>query len=128
MSHGVRICAEAKFDALAAMLREHIAHWKVDASHLEGISQKCVLDCISDLESITAWATGPEALASCNRVSLTLCEVCCPEGWPAEVARAFADDHEPTGSGTPWNLRGGAYGRARCHDKPGFVHVTLDAQ
>lgn len=77
MSHGIRICAEAKYETLVRLL--------------------------------------------------TLCEVCAPEYWTAEVARAFADANEPTGSGTPWKLRAGAFGRAKCLDKPGFVHTTLDA-
>lgn len=127
MSHGVRICAEAKYETLVRLLREHIAHWKVDASHLDGFAQRCVEDCIADLESITAWATDPTALAHANRITLTLCEVCAPENWPAEVVRAFADANEPTGSGTPWKLRAGAFGRAKCLDRPGFVHTTLDA-
>lgn len=61
-------------------------------------------------------------------------QVCVPEDWTDDQAKAFADRENPSGLDAGWHIRkqghrllAGAPERARCKGRRGFVHIMLDA-
>lgn len=61
-------------------------------------------------------------------------QVCIPADWSDEKATEFAEQSNPCGTSGGWAVRkqgspylAGCDERVACRDKPGFVHLTLDA-
>jgi hypothetical protein len=61
-------------------------------------------------------------------------QVCVPEGWTDDEVKALAEFDNPCGTTNGWGVRkagspllAGAPERRPCADRPGFVHVMLDA-
>ena len=61
-------------------------------------------------------------------------QVCVPEAWTDQQARAFAENQYPCGTTNGWQIRRegdaalqGAAERVCCSERAGFVHLMLDA-
>jgi hypothetical protein len=61
-------------------------------------------------------------------------QVCVPDDWDDEAVKRFADRENLCGTTNGWFVRkqgdealAGADERVPCHDRPGYVHIMLDA-
>ena len=61
-------------------------------------------------------------------------QVCVPKEWTDDQVEEFAESENPCGTSGGWAIRkkgsaylGGNPERNPCNDRPGFVHITLDA-
>lgn len=61
-------------------------------------------------------------------------QVCVPVSWTDEEVSSFAERENPAGTKGGWAVRkegseylAGASERTKCKDRPGFVHIMLDA-
>ena len=60
-------------------------------------------------------------------------QVCVPADWTDEQIKEFADANNLCGTSDGWHVRKQADYRVEakerqpCHDRPGFVHIMLDA-
>ena len=61
-------------------------------------------------------------------------QVCVPNDWSDKQAIAFAEEQFPCGTMNGWFIRrqgdkllAGADERVPCKQRPGFVHIMLDA-
>lgn len=62
------------------------------------------------------------------------CQVCVPSDWTDEQAIALAEREYPSGTSNGWQIRRqgdealrGANERVECKERPGYVHIMLDA-
>ena len=69
-----------------------------------------------------------------TRIGLLDMQVCIPTDWSDEQIAAFAELGQPCGTTHGWQIRrqgdkalSGDDERVPCGERPGFVHVMLDA-
>ena len=61
-------------------------------------------------------------------------QVCIPAGWTDDKVLAFAANANPCGTENGWFIRregdkalAGCHERVKCGERPGYVHIMLDA-
>lgn len=72
--------------------------------------------------------------AEVTRMGVLDMQVCVPEDFTDEQVKAFANEANPCGTSYGWTIRqqgskylAGANERVPCEERPGHVHIMLDA-
>lgn len=80
------------------------------------------------------WAAHMNDDPQVTRLGVLDMQVCVPADWTDEQVIRFAEEKYPAGTTAGWQIRregdkhlAGDPERAQCHERPGCVHIMLDA-